>query len=311
MEELEGARVVVTGASGFLGKAVVKQLTEAGAIVFQVQRQTGYDLTNQADAFRCVINYRPQIIVHLAARVGGIIANMANPASFYSDNLKMGMNIIEASYIGKAKLVSCGTICSYPKHCDVPFKEEDFWKGFPEETNAPYGIAKKAQLVQMQAYRKQYGLRFAYLTPTNMFGKEDNFDSAMSHVIPAMIKKFSFAKVSNANEVKLLGTGKVTRSFLYVDDCAEAIAIAAAKLDYDDVVNLPGTEEISMSDLAEKIAKISGYQGKIAWDPTMPDGQPRRFISGDRAKKLLGWQPQTGLDEGLKTVIDWYEKNSK
>lgn len=305
MEVLEGARVLVTGASGFLGKPVTSQLTQMGATVLPVHRQAGYDLTRETDALKAVIELRPDYIIHLAARVGGIIANMANPGQFFNDNMKMGLNVVNAAHLVKAKVLVVGTICSYPKHCPVPFKEEDFWNGFPEETNAPYGIAKKALLVMLQAYRKEYGLRYGYVSPTNLYGPEDNFDDKTSHVIPAMVKKFINAKKEGA-DVTLFGTGKPTRSFLYVDDAAEAIAIACAKLDHDDVVNLSGCAEINMRDLADTIARLVGFKGKINWDTSRPDGQPRRFIDGRKALDLLGWFSRTQLEDGLKKTIDWY-----
>ena len=306
MENLQEANVLVTGACGFLGGYVTRALEKAGAIVISISRRTGFDLTNEADAMKAFLWRKPDIAIHLAARVGGIIANMNSPASFFYDNMRIGMNVVHAASATKTRLITVGTICSYPKDCPVPFREEDFWNGFPEPTNAPYGIAKKALLVMCQAYRKEHGLRYGYLSPTNLFGPRDNFDDVSSHVIPALIKKMVFAKRRGEEAVKCLGTGKVTRSFLYVEDAAEAIALAAAKLDYDDVVNLPGSPEISMSDLAHLIARIVGYSGDIVWDPSKPDGQPRRFIDGGRVKELLGWQPTTTLEEGLKKTINWY-----
>jgi GDP-L-fucose synthase len=309
MEILDGRKVLLTGASGFLGKRVAAHLHDSGALVIPVHRKTGYDLTREVDAYKAVIEYRPDIIIHLAAKVGGIIANMAHPASFFNENMQMGLNIVNAAHLIRARVIVVGTICSYPKNCPVPFKEEDFWYGFPEETNAPYGIAKKALLVMLQAYQREHDLRFGYLAPTNLYGPEDNFDEKFSHVIPAMIKRFIEAKRDGKTEVTLFGTGKVTRSFLYVEDAAEVVMLAAAKLDHPDVVNLPGSPEISMSELGSLIAKVVGYSGSIVWDPSKPDGQPRRFIDGTRVKELLGWAPSTALEEGLQKTVNWYLKN--
>lgn len=301
-----GTKVLLTGASGFLGRYVTKEIEKAGARVIPISRATGHDLTLEGNALRAMETH-PDIIVHLAARVGGIIANMDSPGTFFRDNLKMGVNMIEACAKHGFRIVIVGTICSYPKHCPVPFKEEDFWNGFPEETNAPYGIAKKALLTMCQAYRKEFGLKFGYVCPTNLYGPFDNFDDHSSHVIPAMIKKFMKAKEDKTLEMTLFGTGKVTRSFLYAQDAAEAVMVAAAGLDYNDVVNLPGCPEISMKNLATLIARLVGYEGKINWDTSKPDGQPRRFIAGGRAKELLGWEPVTPLEGGIMTTVNWYQ----
>lgn len=309
--DLSGARILVTGATGFLGQYVMATLQQAGAEGIPLSKKLGYDLRNEGEALQAVLATHPDIIIHLAATVGGIGANMAQPATFFRDNIMMGMNIIHAAAVGKVKLITVGTVCSYPKDCPVPFREESFWDGYPESTNAPYGIAKKALLVMMQAYRKQFRLRFAYLVPANLYGPGDHFEGTNSHVIPALVKRFVDAKEAGLKEVVCWGSGQATRSFLFAADAAKAITIASASLDSDDIVNLPGTDEISVGELAVMIAKMIGYSGKVIWDASKPDGQPRRFSDGGRAKELLGWQPETKLADGLKMTVAWYQETQK
>jgi GDP-L-fucose synthase len=308
---LLGAKVLVTGATGFLGKFVVHALAEQGAVSIPISKRLGYDLRNETEVLQALLIEKPDIVVHLAATVGGIGANMARPATFFRDNILMGVNIVHAAAMAGIKLVNVSTCCGYPKHCKPPFKEEDFWNGYPEETNAPYGIAKKALHVMCEAYRKQHGFQYAYLIPANLFGPGDTFDEKNSHVIPALIKRFVDAFEADAPEVTCWGTGKATRSFLFAADAAKAIAIACAELDSDQIVNLPGSEEISMLKLATLVAKLCKYKGKICWDSTRPDGQPRRALDGTRARTMLGWAPETTLEAGLEATIDWYKDERK
>lgn len=309
---LEGVRILCSGGSGFLGRNVCAQMAEGGARVFSVSRSTGYDLRNEAETLLSILAVHPDAIVHLAATVGGIGANMASPATFFRENMLMGINVVHAAAVARAKLVFVGTLCSYPKDgIELPFKESDFWMGFPEETNAPYGIAKKALLVMCQAYRKQHGLRFGYLVPANLFGPGDNFNENTSHVIPALIRRFAEAKEVDVKEVTCWGTGNATRSFLYVKDAAIAITRATETLDYDGPVNLSGTREISIKELAELVAKAVGYKGKILWDSSKPDGQPKRSVDGTLAEKLLEWRPETPLEQGIQETVDWYLSSRK
>ena len=282
-----------------------------GADVVPISRRTGFDLRNPVDAFTAISREGADVVVHLAARVGGIIANMNAPGSFFYDNMQMGMNVVHAAAMAGSRLLLVGTICSYPKDCPVPFKEEDLWNGFPEPTNAPYGIAKKALLVMCQAYRKEHGLHFGYVCPVNLYGPNDNFDDSTSHVIPALIKRFVKAKEQDQKRVTCFGTGKATRSFLYIEDAAKAIALAVKDLDEDELINLPGCPETSISDLTRIIARYVGYEGSITWDTSKPDGQPRRFVDGTRAEMLLGWEPATSLESGLRRTIEWYRSRSE
>ena len=303
----ETRRVVVTGGHGFLGSFVVDRLRAAGAKEVVVPRSDKHDLRVQTEALRLYTDTRPDIVIHLAAVVGGIGANRENPGRFFYDNAIMGLNVIEAARIsGIEKFVCAGTICSYPKFTPVPFREEDFWNGYPEETNAPYGLAKKMLLVQLQAYREQYGFNGIYLTPVNLYGPRDNFDLESSHVIPALIRKCIEAKQTGAAEIVAWGTGNATREFLYVEDAAEAIVLAAEKYSKPDLVNLGSGEEISVRDLLEMIRTMVGATGAVRWDHTKPDGQPRRSLDTSRAAREFGWRAKTSLPAGLKKTIEWF-----
>jgi GDP-L-fucose synthase len=303
----ENRRVVVTGGHGFLGSFVVEKLRAAGAREVVVPRSQVHDLRVQSEALRLYTDSRPDIVIHLAAVVGGIGANRANPGRFFYDNAMMGMNMIEAARIaGLEKFVCAGTICSYPKFTPVPFREDDFWSGYPEETNAPYGLAKKMLLVQLQAYREQYGLNGIYLTPVNLYGPRDNFDLETSHVIPALIRKCLEAKPNAAGEIVAWGTGNATREFLYVEDAAEAIVLAAERYSKPALVNLGSGEEISVRDLLEMIRSLAGSTAEVRWDASRPDGQPRRCLDTSRAAAEFGWRAKTSLRDGLRKTIDWY-----
>jgi GDP-L-fucose synthase len=301
-----GKRVLVTGGAGFLGSHLVERLERRGATAF-VPRAEKYDLTREGDVKRCYDDASAEIVLHLAAKVGGIGANRLHAGSFFHDNALMGIQLIEEARIrGVAKFVCLGTVCAYPKFAPVPFREEDLWNGYPEETNAPYGVAKKALLVMLQGYRQEYGLNGVYLLPVNLYGPRDNFDLVTSHVIPAMIRKFLEAKETQAPSVSLWGDGSPTREFLYVEDAAEGILAAAEKYDGADPVNLGSGEEISIGDLAETIKTLTDYQGEILWDPTQPNGQPRRKLDTTRARERFGWHSKTSLREGLRKTLDWY-----
>jgi GDP-L-fucose synthase len=303
----ETRRVVVTGGHGFLGSFVVDKLRAAGAKEVVVPRSEKHDLRIQTEALRLYTDTRPDIVIHLAAVVGGIGANRKNPGLFFYDNAIMGLNVIEAARLsGIEKFVCAGTICSYPKFTPVPFREGDFWNGYPEATNAPYGLAKKMLLVQLQAYREQYGFNGIYLTPVNLYGPRDNFDLESSHVIPALIRKCIEAKQSDAPEIVAWGTGDATREFLYVEDAAEAIVLAAEKYSKPDLVNLGSGEEISVRDLLEMIRTMVGARGAVRWDHTRPDGQPRRSLDISRAAREFGWRAKTSLRDGLKETIEWF-----
>jgi GDP-L-fucose synthase len=303
----ETRRVVVTGGHGFLGSFVVDRLRAAGAKEVVVPRSDKHDLRVQTEVLRLYTDTRPDIVIHLAAVVGGIGANRENPGRFFYDNAIMGLNVIEAARIsGIEKFVCAGTICSYPKFTPVPFREEDFWNGYPEETNAPYGLAKKMLLVQLQAYREQYGFNGIYLTPVNLYGPRDNFDLESSHVIPALIRKCIEAKQTGAPEIVAWGTGNATREFLYVEDAAEAIVLAAEKYSKPDLVNLGSGEEISVRDLLEMIRTMVGATGVVRWDHTKPDGQPRRSLDTSQAAREFGWRAKTSLPAGLKKTIEWF-----
>ena len=304
--------VLVTGGAGFLGKKVVSELKSRGYEDIFVPRSAEHDLTEQSKVRDLIRSVQPDLVIHLAAVVGGIGANRENPGKYFYDNLMMGVMLIEECRKGQVdKVVSVGTICAYPKFAPIPFKEEDIWNGYPEETNAPYGLAKKMLLVQSQAYRDQYGMNCVYLLPVNLYGPEDNFDENSSHVIPALIKKCIDAKEAKASEVVLWGDGSPTREFLYVDDAARGIVDAAEKYDKSDAVNLGSGEEISIKDLAEKIAGFTGFKGKISWDKTKPNGQPRRKLDTTKAKEEFGFTSAVNFDEGLKQTIEWYSNTHK
>lgn len=307
MISLPSRRIAVTGGAGFLGSAVVATLRARGCTDIITPRKAQYDLTHEEAVKRFYAEQRPDVVIHLAAVVGGIGANRENPGKFYYDNLMMGALTMEhARQNGVAKYVAIGTICCYPKFTPVPFREEDLWIGYPEETNAPYGLAKKMLLVQSQAYRQQYNFNSVFLLPVNLYGPGDNFDPASSHVIPALIKKFVEARDTGAPEVVVWGDGSATREFLYVDDGAEAIVKATEHYDGSDPVNLGAGFEISIKDLAEKIAGFTGFSGRIVWDTTKPNGQPRRCLDVSRAEHLFGFRAQTSFDVGLKQTIEWY-----
>ncbi|GGF94764.1 GDP-L-fucose synthase family protein [Paenibacillus abyssi] len=307
---MKGKRIMVTGGSGFLGSHVVEQCRKRRCAELIVPRSHVYDLRDPSVAFPLVKTAKPDIIIHLAASVGGIEANLKNPGAFFYDNAAMGIHLLEAARLAHVeKVVICGTICSYPKHGVLPLKEEALWDGYPEETNAPYGLAKKMLLVQSQAYREQYGLNSIYLLPVNLYGPRDNFDLESSHVIPALIRKCLEAKEQNRDEIHAWGSGKATREFLFVEDAAEAIALAAEKYDGGDPVNIGTGVEISIRALAETIAGQVGFTGKIVWDPSKPDGQPRRCLDVSKSKLLFGFESRTTLEEGLQKTIAWYKRN--
>jgi len=302
-------RFVVTGGAGFLGRAVVKALHERGAEQVFVPRSAEYDL-RQRDAILDLLNdTRPDFIIHLAAVVGGIGANRAHPAEFFYDNLIMGTQLLhEAWRAGIKKFVTIGTVCAYPKFTPVPFHEESLWDGYPEETNAPYGLAKKMLLVQGQAYRQQYGFNSIYLLPTNLYGPGDNFDLETSHVIPALIRKFMEAKDRGEKQVVAWGTGSPTREFLYVDDAAEGILLATEHYEKSDPVNIGSGQEISIRDLTELVAELVGFEGEVVWDSSKPDGQPRRALDTSRAEQEFGFKAKTSFRDGLAKTIAWYQE---
>lgn len=303
-------RVVVTGGAGFLGSFIVKRLLEHGCENVFVPRSKDYNLVEMEGVKGLYRDARPEIVIHLAAKVGGIGANRANPGRFFYENLMMGIQMMEvARQVGIEKFVAIGTICAYPKFTPIPFKEEDLWNGYPEETNAPYGLAKKMLLVQSQAYRQQYGFNAIYLLPVNLYGPGDNFDPQSSHVIPAIIKKCFDAIQRGEDEIIIWGTGNATREFLYVEDCAEGIMLASERYNDPDPINLGAGFEVSIKDLVEIITKLMGYTGKIVWDRSKPDGQPRRMLDTSKAEKYFGFRARTRLEEGLKKTIQWYREN--
>jgi GDP-L-fucose synthase len=295
-------KVLVTGGGGFLGSHLVERL-EADGHEVAVARSADYDITAMADTARMFENADAELVFHLAAEVGGIGANRANPGRYWFANLAMGANVLEQARLHQTpKLVIVGTVCAYPKFAAVPFSEDELWDGFPEETNAPYGVAKKAVLVGAQAYREQYGLDAIFLLPTNLYGPRDNFDLETSHVIPALIRKM----VESDDEVVLWGDGSPTREFLYVDDCVEGLVLAAERYDRPEPVNLGASREISIRDLAGLIADVVGYEGRIVWDTEKPNGQPRRSVDATRARELFGFEPKTSLREGIERTVAWY-----
>ncbi|MBQ7555802.1 GDP-L-fucose synthase [bacterium] len=303
-------RICVTGGLGFLGSHLIDRLKARGCKNVFIADRDKYDLTKEAEIIRMYEEIKPDIVIHLAAVVGGIGANREHPGSFYYLNMVMGAMLIEQARLHNIeKFVALGTICAYPKFTPVPFKETDLWLGYPEETNAPYGLAKKMMMVQLQAYRQEYDFHGIYLLPVNLYGPRDNFDDRSSHVIPALIKKCVEAKEAGRDSIEVWGTGKATREFFYVEDAAEAIALAAERYDGTEPVNLGAGFEISIKDLVELIAKLTGFTGKIVWDSSKPDGQPRRCLDTSRAKEYFGFQAHTNFEEGLKKTIDWYKEN--
>src|SRR5437879_3666834 len=302
-----GKRVTVTGGHGFLGRRVVSLIESLGAKVTTFS-SSEYNLTKQADIARMYEDQRPEIVIHLAAKVGGIGANRDNPGSFFYENAIMGIELMEqARHNDVSKFVQVGTVCAYPKFAPIPFSEDDLWNGYPEETNAPYGLAKKMLLVQAQAYRDQYGFDAIYLLPVNLYGPGDNIDLHNSHVIPAMIRKCVDARESKAKSVEVWGTGSPTREFLYVDDAARAIVLAAERYEKRDPVNLGSSDEISIKDLIDLIVELTGFRGEIAWDRSKPDGQPRRKLNVDRAWKEFGFRSSPPFRTGLAETIHWYQ----
>ncbi|KAB8143715.1 GDP-L-fucose synthase [Chloroflexia bacterium SDU3-3] len=305
-------RVVVAGGAGFLGSFVVAKLRQRGAGEVFVPRSREYDLTQLDAVQRLLRDTKPDIVIHMAAKVGGIGANQLYPAEFFYDNLMMGAQLMHESYkAGIEKFVAIGTVCAYPKHTPVPFREEDLWNGYPEETNAPYGLAKKMLLVQSEAYRQQYGFNSIYLLPVNLYGPRDNFDPASSHVIPAIIRKCLEAKEKGAPSIEAWGDGSPTREFLYVEDAAEGIALAAERYNQSEPVNIGSSFEISIRDLTELIARLTGYEGKIVWDTSKPNGQPRRKLDVSRAAARFDFRSSTPFERGLRDTIDWYIQQHK
>lgn len=311
MTDLSNLRFLVTGGDGFLGRRVVAKLAGRGVREILVPRSSRYDLRDPAAVRECFAEARPDVVVHLAAVVGGIGANQENPGSFLYDNAIMGLHVIEeARNSGVSKIVTVGTVCSYPKFAPVPFKEEDLWDGYPEETNAPYGIAKKLLLAQGQAYRQQYGLNAVFLIPVNLYGPGDNFNPDSSHVIPAVIKKCVDARANGESVVQVWGSGSASREFIYVDDAAEGIVLATERYDDPEPVNIGAGFEMTICELVSMIKELTGYQGEISWDTTKPDGQPRRMLDVSRARERFGFEAQTSFRDGLRKTIRWYKSCS-
>lgn len=312
--KLSEERIVITGGAGFLGRHLQNELRAAGAkpenVLVPVIEQ--FDLTSSRDVRRMYAEMVPTVVIHLAAEVGGIGANYDNPGRFFYANMAMGLHLIEhARLAGLKKFVQIGTVCAYPRLTPVPFREEDLWNGYPEETNAPYGIAKKALLVMLCAYRRQYGLNGIYLLPVNLYGPGDNFDLQTSHVIPALIRKFVEAGRKGQTQVVVWGTGKVSREFFYVEDCARALVLATERYDDPEPINLGAGVEITISDLVEKIRSMVGFEGEVVWDTSKPDGQPRRCLDTSKAAEFFGFRARTPLDEGLRKTIDWYRRQTE
>lgn len=306
---LASRRVCVTGGAGFLGTHLVDHLKARGAGEIFIPRYPEYDLTKGEDIARMYQDARPDVVIHLAAKVGGIGANRERPGDFFYDNLMMGIQLIHQAWQRQVKkFVAIGTICAYPKYTPIPFKEEDLWNGYPEETNAPYGLAKKMLLVQSQSYRQQYGYNSIFLLPVNLYGPGDNFDPASSHVIPALIRKCLEAQEQGVGEIVAWGDGSPTREFIYVEDAAEAITLATLRYNQSDPVNIGSNFEISIKDLTELIARLTGFEGAIRWDTSKPNGQPRRKLDTTRARERFGFESTTDFEAGLKKTIDWYKE---
>jgi GDP-L-fucose synthase len=309
VDSLSSKRILITGGTGFLGSNLVAALGRVGCKHLLVFHSSEYDLRNPAETARLFNDTRPEIVIHLAAAVGGIGANRASPGRFFYDNLMMGVEVIEQARLHKVeKVVAIGTVCAYPKFCPVPFREEDLWNGYPEETNAPYGMAKKMLLVQAQAYRQQYGLNSIYLLPVNLYGPGDSFDPEKSHVIPALIKKCFDAIHSGADHIDVWGTGAASREFLYVEDCARAIMLATQHYEKPEPINLGAGREISIRELVALIGELCGFRGEIRWDSSKPDGQPRRCLDVSKAEREFGFRAQTDFRDGLRKTIEWYRE---
>ena len=305
--DLAASRVVVTGGKGFLGQVVCRKLAERGCTNVLIPEFEQYDLTQEPDVARMYADMKPDVVLHLAAEVGGIGANLDNPGRYFYANMAMALHLIEhARAVKLDKFLQVGTICAYPKFTPVPFKEDDLRAGYPEETNAPYGVAKKAAMVMLDGYERQYGLKSAYVLPVNLYGPGDNFNLHSSHVIPALIRKCVEAMDANADHIECWGTGSASREFLFVEDAAEGILRAAEVLDEPTPVNLGASFEITIKDLVELIVKLTGFEGEIRWDATKPDGQPRRCLDTNKADELLGWKAQTSFEDGLRQTIDWF-----
>jgi GDP-L-fucose synthase len=309
--ELRGRRILVTGGAGFLGSHLIEELAAAGADDVVVPRSRDVDLTDQKATEQLFDQEHPDIVFHLAAEVGGIGANRANPGRYFYANMMMGAHVAEECRRHEVeKLIVAGTVCAYPKFTPVPFKEEDLWDGYPEETNAPYGVAKKALLVMLQSYRAQYGLNGIYLLPANLYGPRDNFDLETSHVIPALIRKFAEAVASGAREVVVWGTGSASREFLYVSDAARALLLAAERYDDAEPINVGTGVEVTIRSLVEQVAELTGFDGEIVWDSSKPDGQPRRALDTSKAKELFGFTAAVGITEGLQATLDWWRREA-
>ena len=308
--ELQDKRIAVTGGGGFLGRRVVAALEARGCRSVFVVRKRDFDLCDQSAIRALCRDVRPEVIIHMAAVVGGIGANLQNPGRFFYENLMMGVPLMEeARLTGVEKFVALGTVCAYPKFAPVPFSEDDLWMGYPEETNAPYGLAKKMLLVQAQAYRQQYGFNAIFLLPVNLYGPGDNFDPGSSHVIPALVRKCCEAVEEGQDEIVVWGTGQASREFLFVDDCAEGIVLATERYDGSEAVNLGTGAEISIRNLTELIAEMTGFKGRLTWDATKPDGQPRRCLDTRRAERLFGFRAGTSFETGLRRTIEWYRES--